>query len=238
MISITWKRTTSALKRFQRGLSTKTSYYDSQSGQHVEYTNAIQIHALGDENSPTIEGLASLTIPSAIKMHELLPKNILVSSEDTSHGFNIALDVSCTADRATWDAIIAKSAKAVELKKQVKITLLDALDASPYDVQLLGSLLADAGVNILTLSTGISTDTDALEEVYEALTWSDVVGLPMKQRVGLRTAPEEAQELLEFAATTLEIKHYDVCFKGNLAPTPAELTKLFSLWNVQHSIKF
>ncbi|KDO17396.1 hypothetical protein SPRG_17120 [Saprolegnia parasitica CBS 223.65] len=212
-------------------LGTVTSYYDSQSGQHVRYSDAIQVHGL-QLPAPGVKGLASVTLTTPIDVPAAVATHMYLTSNVAPHA--LALGVSCAASRREWDDAIAIAAAVTSLARPVKVTLLDPFAGNPYDVQLLGSLLADAGVTVLTLNTGSENDSDLLEEVFEALTWSDVVGLPMKQRIGLRSLDSD---LVSFAAGSLAIKHYDVCFDGADAMTPAGLTDVLADAGLPHSLQ-
>ncbi|OQR83370.1 hypothetical protein ACHHYP_14785 [Achlya hypogyna] len=211
-------------------LGTITSYYDSQSGQHVRYSDAIQIHCIGAP-AAGVRGLASVTLPSPATLPATVAARIYLTSPLPAH--DVALSVSCTTGRESWDTVLAAASAATSAQRAVKVVLSDAMVANPYDVQLLGSLLADSGATVLTLDAGNESDTDVLEEVFEALTWSDVAGLPMKQRIGLRASDEG---LLEFAVTGLLVKHFDVCCTGTHGPRPATVAGILDAAQIAHTL--
>jgi hypothetical protein len=224
-----------------------TSYYDSQSGHHVKYSDAIQIH--GFLHAPLephhvqngflhgVQGLDSITATSWKSSLLQLPMGIktIYSCSADGGSQNTAISLSCKSPRASWDDAISLCMRTTNAGHLVKVTFQDVLSSDPLQVQLVTSLFADAGATILTIQTDDGMDADFLEEMYEAVTWSDVVGLPMKQRICIQSSNKA---LLAFAAMSLRIKHYDVCFQGRHGPLPETLVEVLSQSGLEHALKF
>ena len=58
----------------------------------------------------------------------------------------------------------------------------------------------------------------------------DLLGVPMRHRLGLHTAPGPAAlKLCEYAHTELELLHFMLCLAGKAAPRPSEILKALGL---------
>ncbi|KAF0686877.1 Aste57867_21351 [Aphanomyces stellatus] len=246
------RRRPSSLPRRQMG--TVVSYYDSQSGQHVTYTDAIHVHGIlhqvpaapsdvGYGHFNGIAGLDSLAVSNASWFTPSLQDCLIDTSKHVyvacSQDGPLAIDLPINGLRETWDPILARCAAASKRGLPIKATLKNAFASSDVTIQLAGSLLADAGASIITLDDVEDlADEDTLLEAYEALTWCDVVGLPMKQRVGFRPASDATflEELLNQAAVELEIKHFDVCVYGKEGPAAEDLVGVLDAAGLAHGL--
>ncbi|RHY29858.1 hypothetical protein DYB32_004798 [Aphanomyces invadans] len=237
------------LKQLCRRHGTVVSYYDSQSGQHVTYTDAIHVHGLVFSPPTTIKPTTALGLDS-ITVADPAWKDALVSlAHDkpiylmyppwTPSLSPLAVDLSCTSPREDWDDVLEKCTAASKLGLPVKATLTHAFASTDVTIQLAGSLLADAGVGIITLDDSVDklADQDNLLEAFEALTWCDVVGLPMKQRIGFRGSPLASEDLLLQAIQEHEIKHFDVCLQGGAyALDLLQLTRALDAAGASHGV--
>ncbi|ETV70762.1 hypothetical protein H257_13848 [Aphanomyces astaci] len=227
---------------------TVVSYYDSQSGQHVTYTDAIHIHGLHfgslDEVTTSVQGLDSITATHAniktLPLEHGKPVYLTYPPwTPSSSSPPLAVNLSCTSPREDWNDVLAQCAAATKLGLPIKATLAHAFASSDVTIQLAGSLLADAGVGIITLDDSVDqlADEDNLLEAFEALTWCDVVGLPMKQRIGFRGSAHTSEDLLLLAVQEHEIKHFDVCLQGGVhAVTPSHLAQVLDTAGVPHHL--
>ena len=171
--------------RMRRCASSTTSYYDSQSGLHVAFSDAVQIHAIavpphGGRGS-SYSGLASVTrkataVDIATCGGATIPTAQLTFSEVSTveeldaiadNQMHVAVDFNCAFPREAWGSSVGlvEAAKARELT--VKTTLRHAFSVGTSKVQLAGVLLADAGGDIIMLCDAGdgALDEDILEEV-------------------------------------------------------------------------
>ncbi|CAK4081753.1 unnamed protein product [Aphanomyces euteiches] len=234
-----------------RAHGTVVSYYDSQSGQHVTYTDSVRVHGIVDEatTAPSaleVRGLDSLEVSKeswlSPSIRQVLgeDKPIYIKSNDATPRGALAVDLSCESPRETWNDHLAQCAAATKLGFAVKAVLKNAFATNDVTIQLAGSLLADAGAHLIILDdTDNLTDEDNLLEAYEALTWCDVVGLPMKQRVGLRLSQDlsSPQELLQYALTDIHIRHFDVSVHGKQGLQPAALIDALNDAGISHPLR-
>ena len=214
----------------RRTLST-VSYYDSQSGRHVTYTNSTRFHGLFvDHVKPgdLLRGLSSVAVlKSSAPARAALPRipelPVYIESDTSlaaSLGAHVFMEFACTSPRARWDEL-ARDCAAAKQNGQHVWAHLRGRDID--DVQLAACILADSGVDLLSLPA-VDGDDEWLDEVLEALTGCDVAGVPMKQRLGLRLGCGDAAHgsILDIAARH-GVKNFEVCAHGRLAPSPEAL---------------
>ena len=157
-----------------------TTYYDSQSGLQVTYTDDVKVHGLsrsGDWTGKVTE-LASITLSTK---SELLPSSLAqltvyidtTSEEDLESavvmGANCSVRLGCSSPRETWNDALALCASGRAKGMQVKATIEDSLDVDPSKLVLAAELLADSGAEIIMLQLQPGFDEDGLEEAFEAL---------------------------------------------------------------------
>jgi hypothetical protein len=210
------------------------SFYDSQSGKHVELPTGPQVHVgleavptdrvssalahllLKDGSGKPIKGLAS------ISQRELVANATDVEAMDSgkqNHGVTITV-----SDLAEGVAAVAASRE-----RQLRArTILDvALCGDPYAVQLNAAELGDAGAEAILLSPSADASEDDLREMAEMACEIDLEGVPMRSRLGLcltKIPGGTAQlALAKFAHNELELLHFYACLAGKRGPRPSEL---------------
>jgi len=237
----------------QRVMGFSTTYYDSQSGLHITFSDEIKVHASA-QSLPlpaAVSGLASITLPRgqiSVERAESKKTPIFVptSSEadiQSAHamGAHCSVVLDCSSARESWDETLAICASGHAAGLQVKATLQGSLDVDPSKLVLAAELLADAGVEIIVLQVESDFDEDDMAEAVEALVGSDVAGLPMKQRIGICILPESPDsklvDAIDFAASNLGVKHLVTDFAGCLGPRPQEIKQVLSKAELPHSFK-
>jgi hypothetical protein len=212
----------------RRALST-VSYYDSQSGLVVSYTNATRFHGLFAEAAvPLGEGLRGLSSAAILHERTALPRTVETSiyvdsfTRAASLGAHVFVEFPCTAPRARWDELAADCAAAKRNKQHVWAHLCGAAELDVDQVQLAACILADSGVDLLCLPA-IDSGDEWLDEVLETLIGCDVAGVPMKRRLGLRLGVGGSTDATLDVAARHDVRNYEVCAHGRLAASPAAL---------------
>jgi len=237
----------------QRVMGFSTTYYDSQSGLHIAFSDEIKVHAFA-QSLPLpagVSGLASITLPNGQTSVEQIesektPTFIPTRSDADiksaqALGAQCSVVLDCSSARKSRDDILAICSSGHAAGMQLKATLQDSLDVDPSKLVLAAELLADSGVETIVLEVESDFDEDDLAEAVEALAGSDVAGLPMKQRIGICILPESPESGLAaavgFAASNLGVKHIVADFAGSLAPRPQEIKHVLSKADLPHSLK-
>lgn len=235
------RNTTRHGTRFVSGLN----YYDSQSGVEVVIPAGVVLHNAGlsgQLSAPTASIGAAEDDPAAWER---------VAS---SVGKARALLLEGSEDGGATSATSATSGGGM-----VRVDLTNAFGDAAEDVQLSSGRLADLECTVIMLmgggvptegSDGESSggggggttdfDDDDVREAVENALYNDVVGLPMSARVGVRAAPscspssswrEQVEEALD-----LNVRHYDFCPAGRLAPRLEDLVGLLEERGVEHRV--
>ena len=195
-----------------------STYYDSQSGIHVTRNDNFQLH---DINTFITQDLHSTTTKQLTT----------VQPNDAITPASISIDISMTSTSNTMFHHLKNQDKLIETIKSsgyCKANLINCFEASPNDVQLIAAIIADAEVDVICLcdtSGKIPQDeedaADLLQDYIEAVTWLDVVGVPLVDRIGLRLFPNEnSQEIVKYIMQGGDwrelpmIRHWDVDEKG------------------------
>lgn len=245
-----------------------TTYYDSQSGEHVTIAQGVCLHALSsaarwepNEHFRMLRaaGLASVELHRKTDLEAHVwgaPSDALIPYVRIAD--RLALDGVAQCRDYGWpphnnvgvvvtvplcephSMAVAGSGPAVELARaarsaglRMRVNILDAFgdeadpDPDPEgDLQLIAAQLADEGCETIILDdrrghlgTVADQAPERLERALEAITWCDVVGLPMSDRVGLRLAGTPlGMEMTLHALSCLEMKHAECCPFGEAAP--------------------
>lgn len=227
-----------------------TTYYDSQSGMHVSYSDDVRVHLVCYDHSMKgvdLSGIESITSPTfqdnpTVQATQYIQLNSKAVLESPSCHF--AVDFVCSEQRENWNEALDFCAGARKTgSTQVKVCLVDAFAVDSMKLQLASSLLADAGVEILVLQASAGAiDTDDLDEAMEACLYNDIAGLPMKQRIGLRVgcgsgSSIETEELIEHALTELNVKHFDSCLDTGIAPLPTTFASILDRAGLDHPLR-
>ena len=95
----------------------------------------------------------------------------------------------------------------------------------PHDVQLHAANLGDAGADAILLSISANdVDEDGLRELVDMACEVDLIGVPMRSRLGLLTPAGASQMALSvFAHKELDLLHFGSCLAGKEGPKPSEL---------------
>ena len=206
------------------------SFYDSQSGKHVDLPSGPQVHVgleavptdrvssalahllLKDGTGSPIKGLAS------ISQRQLVATASDVETVDAKQT-GIAITISDLA------AGVAAVVAARERQLRPRAILDPALCGDAYAVQLNAAELGDAGAEAILLSPSADASEDDLREMAEMACEIDLEGIPMRSRLGLCfTKPGAGQlPLAKFAYEELELLHFYTCLAGKRGPRPSEL---------------
>jgi hypothetical protein len=211
----------------KRNFSEKVVYYDSQSGQHVSFSNSLSVHALIRESSPEMsipEGIASLTLP-----HGSIPPSRFDSTlcpmfftvapgqpQEFSEISAVSIELNLSAPRAAWDETLMLMLSFRSKGVDVKVILRGCLEVEPEKVGLAACLVADAGVGLIMVEVSAAENIDEdLSDIWEVLVGCDVAGVPMKNRIGIRLVNGVevdcalTKKILAEAILSHEIKHVD-----------------------------
>ena len=208
----------STFRKFKLQRQHLSTYYDSQSGIHVTRNDNFQLH---DINTFITQDLHSTTTKQLTT----------VQPNDAITPASISIDISMTSTSNTMFHHLKNQDKLIETIKSsgyCKANLINCFEASPNDVQLIAAIIADAEVDVICLcdtSGKIPQDeedaADLLQDYIEAVTWLDVVGVPLVDRIGLRLFPNEnSQEIVKYIMQGGDwrelpmIRHWDVDEKG------------------------
>ena len=206
------------------------SFYDSQSGKHVDLPSGPQVHVgleavptdrvssalahllLKDGSGSPIKGLAS------ISQRQLVATASDVETVDAKQT-GIAITISDLA------AGVAAVVAARERQLRPRAILDPALCGDAYAVQLNAAELGDAGAEAILLSPSADASEDDLREMAEMACEIDLEGIPMRSRLGLCFTKLGAGQLplAKFAYEELELLHFYTCLAGNRGPRPSEL---------------
>jgi hypothetical protein len=204
-------RATTTLRCIRRRLL--STYYDSQSGMHITRSHSF-----------------SLTDISTGISTDLNAKTLNIFKSDrhtptTNSGVSINIDMPFYNNNITDTVKLIQAAKSQHL--QVKANIIDAFSASSSDIQSIAGVIADAEVDIITLcdtsgllSQDIEDAADVLQDYFEAVTWLDVVGTPLVDRIAIRLNASSNKEVVQMIAEGGDwrempmIRHWDTCETG------------------------
>ena len=136
----------------------------------------------------------------------------------------------CIAVSDLADGVAAVKAASERGMRSLALLSSELCADDPYAVQLAAAELGDAGADAIVLSVSAGgCDEDELRELVDLLGEIDLLGVPMRQRLGLRVAPkptaQRALDLVRHAHHELELLHFVACLAGKDAPHPSELLK-------------
>jgi len=217
----------SMMRGLQYTVRRSSTFYDSQSGRTVTVPTSVQIH-LG------LTAVATDRVSSALR--HLLSDGKPVKGLASVLGTVVSDEAGVAAAAATGQsevlitvadhhAGVAAMKAAGELSLRGRALLRHEICSDPYNVQITAAELADAGAEALLLTVGDGLDQDDLCEIIDMACEVDVLGAPMRSRLGLciRPAGAEAVKLAQFAHKELELLHFYCCLGGKEASRPTEL---------------
>lgn len=227
-------------------LRRRVSYYDSQAGQHINYSEGVKVHghAATDfvySDLRRLTGLTSFQVPGVGEDVSQLSNEFTgpVFSSTPRDGLHLALDFNPSTPRLTWDTTIVSCANAKKNQQLVKINLVGAGELDPIKVQLAASLFADAGCDYFFICTpGDVESSELLEELWEALVGCDVAGVPMKQRLGLRLLCQEAPDEVMETLKKIGVANFDCCLRGGPAISPESLHQAMTKATIISPLQF
>jgi len=210
-----------------------TTFYDSQSGRMVEVPTGIQchvgMHAVATDrmsaalahllkNGNPVKGIASV-------LHPVVDTVEAVSAMGSAaNGGGVCISV-------TSDASVAALKAAHGLGLRARALMSNELCMDPYAVQLIAANLGDAGAEAILLSIDAATDVHKLREMVDMACEVDLLGVPMRSRLGLRIGGPTAQalKLASYAHDELKLLHFYACLAGTGAPRPSDLLPALGL---------
>jgi hypothetical protein len=204
-----------------------STFYDSQSGTHVDVPTGVQCHVgfgrvaidrtgaalkhLIRDGRP-IKGIASVLHPVATQVDEV---GALVRAAESS---GVCVHVSDVADG------VAAVRAAHEQGLSARALLSPELCVDADDVALHAAHLGDAGAEVVFLSVRPDLDSDDLREMADRACEVDLVGVPMRARLGLRIEPgPEALKLAKVAHEEFGLLHFHACLGGKESSRPSDL---------------
>jgi hypothetical protein len=202
-----------------------TSFYDSQSGRTVTVPEGVQCHV-------DLSAVAANRVPSALKhlLRDGQPVSGLASvmravatdeqSVEAVQGGEVCVVVS---ERQQGVAALAAARR---LEMRAWAVLQPGLCSDPYDLQLNAAEIGDAGAEAILLSVDSGLEAEDLREMIDMACEIDLLGVPMRSRLGLRVAPGAgALKLVQFAHDELGLLHHMACLAGMRSPRPSEVLK-------------
>ena len=238
--------------RNQRLMSTS---YDSQSGKTVTLPSGIQCHV--DLSAVAVDRHSS-ALRHLVKDGQPVPglSSIMRAVADDEHTVAEAAQNQhsgvCVMVTSRKQGVAAVAA-ARSLDMRAWAVLKPALCSEPHDVQLNAAEIGDAGAEAILLSVDAGLDPEKLREMVrlnpdpspntmpdpnpnsnpnqvDMACEIDLLGVPMRSRLGLRVAPAAgALKLVQFAYEELGLLHHVACLAGKHSPRPSEILKAAGL---------
>ena len=221
-------RSSTRLLRSLRKQRLMSTFYDSQSGNTVTLPTGVQCHV-------DLSAVAADRVPSALRH--------LVKEGQPVSGLSSVMRAVANDEHAVAEAAqgqhsgvcvmvtsreqgVAAVAAARSLEMRAWAVLHPALCSEPHDVQLNAAEIGDAGAEAILLSVDAGLDAEKLREMVEMACEIDLLGVPMRSRLGLRVAPAaSALTLVQFAYDELGLLHHMACLAGKHSPRPSEILK-------------
>ena len=167
------------------------SYYDSQSGIQVTRGSDFSLHCTSTgvrTNTRTNEKTTFIPVTSL---------KDLPSTDEQVGGVSLEITMTTFLEQRATLVELINASKARNLL--VRTTLLETFSCSPVDVQLAAGVIADANADVICLcdrdgylQNGDTEEAaDVMQEILEAVTWLDVEGTPIVDRLALRLGGKE-----------------------------------------------
>lgn len=209
-----------------------STVYDSQSGKTVTLPTGVQCHV--DLSAVAIE-----RVPSALRhlVKDGQPvsglSSVMRAVADDEHA---VVDVAQSQHSGVCIMVssreqgVAAVAAARSLDMRAWAVLQPTLCLEPHDVQLSAAEIGDAGAEAILLSVDAGLDAEKLRDMVDMACEIDLLGVPMRSRLGLRVAPATgALTLVKFAYEELGLLHHMACLAGKHSPRPSEILKAAGL---------
>lgn len=220
------------------GRRLSTTFYDSQSGKHVSVPTGVQCHVgisavaidrLGAalqhliKQGKPIKGIASVLHPVVVPSSTVEQQVAAIVEAGTHDWLCVAISAPSEVD-----AGISAVQAALGQGLRARVLLAPEVCESPYDVQLHTANLGDAGAEAILLSVSHDLDQDELREMVDMACEVDLLGVPMRSRLGLRIKAAKgdaasALKLAQFAHSQLELLHFHGCLAGKESVRPSDL---------------
>jgi len=209
-----------------------STFYDSQSGETVSLPSGIQCHvdlsavAVNRQSSAlrhlVKDGQPVKGISSIIRAIAEDERAVAEAAQNQHSGV-------CVMVSSRPQGVAAVEA-ARNLDMRAWAVLQPALCLEPHDVQLNAAEIGDAGAEAILLSVDAGLDPEKLREMVDMACEIDLLGVPMRARLGLRVAPAAgALKLVQFAYEELGLLHHVACLAGKHSPRPSEVLKAAGL---------
>ena len=171
-------------------------------------------HLVREDGKP-IKGLASV-------VRSIVTKDADVHAAPDDVFSSVCIQVSDTAQ-----GVEAVRAAKEQIAGPSLALLQPELCSNPFDVQLACAELGDAGADAILLTmNGETGQEDTLREMVDMACEIDLLGVPMRHRLGLHAASGPAAlKLCTYAHTELELLHFMSCLAGKAAARPSEVLK-------------
>ena len=191
--------------------SLSDGYYDSQSGVFVSTTAALRL--IEHSARGPIEGLECVA-PASEDVAGRIARVAAADDVAKATGASAVRYDGSIGDRSTALAV-AKAAANAGLPADFGFSDASA-DIDHVLAELVVGELADAGGRAFLFTVGKDDvdDDDDVRELWDAIGAVDVVGTPMKKRLGLMTSEVDARDLVSLA-DSLGSNIFDVCARGH-----------------------
>ena len=218
----------------RRHLMQAETFYDSQSGRTVVMPTGVQCHvhlrtlpidrissALAHllKNGRPVKGLCTVERPDVR----------IYSPSDVNASVEAGL-VSTCIDVAKLSEATAAVTAAREAGLHTTAILSSGACQEVHDIQLVAAELGDAGADAILLTVPAHLDEEQLREAAEMAWEIDLLGVPMRSRLGLCVTPgPQALKLMQYAHKELDMLHFKACIAGREASRPSDLLRALGI---------
>lgn len=168
-------------------------------------------HLLEKDRKTPIKGVASVLLPSTVD-----EQGVAAAAEGGA-------DAVCIVVSDAAQGLAAVQA-ASNLSMGSRVLLSPNLCEDAHDVQLHAANLGDAGAEAILLSLDAAIGEDELRELVDMACEVDLLGVPMRSRLGLSVRPgADGLKLAAMAYKQNDLLHHVSCLAGKANPKPSEL---------------
>jgi hypothetical protein len=205
-----------------RRVSSAEGYYDSQSGTFISTTKTLRIF---EHSASAHAGSGALVVVApADRSSGRVARVVTVEDVDVARAAGaVGVRYDCAVDDRGAALDVAAAAAAAGLSCDVGFADA-AADVDHVSAELVVGELCDAGARALLFPVGDDDldDDDDLRELFSVLGGVDVVGAPVRQRLGFSATATDVAALVELAES-LEVTQFDASATGAARPATAAL---------------
>ena len=209
------------LRATNRRFSSAEGYYDSQSGTFISTTKTLRIF---EHSASAHAGSGALVVVApADRSSGRIARVVTVEDVDVARAAGaVGVRYDCAVDDR-GAALDVAAAAAAGLSCDVGFADA-AADVDHVSAELVVGELCDAGARALLFPVGDDDldDDDDLRELFSVLGGVDVVGAPVRQRLGFSATATDVAALVELAES-LAVTQFDASATGARRPATAAL---------------